>query len=138
MLRWLGYSHEYIRQSKELTLGWGKRKRIAPYSPTLERALSAISEFPGSVREAVAFYADYQSALREMVRVTSGPVVIVIGQRVLRDTIFDNGAITTELMHNIGAPLTEAFYRKLPSKRLPRMRKFGAAINREAILVFRK
>ena len=138
MLRWLGYSHEHIKQSKELTLGWGKRERVAPYSPTLERALNAISEFPGSIREAVAFYADYQSALREMVRVTSGTVVIVIGQRVLRDTIFDNGAITAELMENIGLPLTEVFYRKLPSKRLPRMRKFGAAINREAILVFRK
>ena len=138
MLRWLGYSHEYIRQSKELTLGWGKRERVAPYSPTLEIALSAISEFPGSVREAIAFYADYQTALNEMARVTNGPIVIVIGQRVLRDTIFDNGAITTELMENIGVPLIEAFYRKLPSKRLPRMRKFGAAINREAILVFKK
>ena len=138
MLRWLGHSHEQIRQSKELTLGWGKRRRVAPSSPTLDRALSAIDEFPGSVREAVAFYADYQAALVEMVRITSGPVVIVIGQRVLRDTIFDNGTITTELMENIGVPLVDAFYRKLPSKRLPKMRKFGAAINREAILVYQK
>ena len=138
MLRWIGYSSEQIRKSKDLTLGWGKTERTTPNSPTLERALNAISDFPGSVREAIAFYADYQSALSEMARVASGPVVIVIGQRVLRDTIFDNGAITTELMENIGVSLVDVFYRKLPSKRLPKMRKFGAAINREAILVFQK
>ena len=138
MLRWLGHSSEQIKKSKELTLGWGKRERIAPNSPTLDRALNAISVFPASIKEAVAFYADYQSALSEMARVTRGAIVIVIGQRVLRDTIFDNGAITTELMDNIGLTLTDVFYRKLPSKRLPKMRKFGAAINREAILVFQK
>ena len=138
MLRWLGYSSEHIKKSKDKTLGWGKRIRTAPKSPTLERALNAISEFPSSVNEAISFYADYQSALAEMARVTKGAIVIVIGQRVLRDTIFDNGAITTDLMGNIGVPLVDVFYRKLPSKRLPRMRKFGAAINRETILVFQK
>ena len=138
MLSWLGRSTEQIKASKDLTLGWGKEERTAPRSPTLEGALNAIAEFPNSIREAIAFYADYQSALAEMVRVTSGPVIIVIGQRVLRDTIFDNGAITTELMGNIGVSLKDVFYRALPSKRLPRMRKFGAAINREAILVFQK
>ena len=97
-----------------------------------------MSEFPSSIQEAIAFYADYQDGLEEMVRVTKGLIVIVIGQRVLRDTILDNGAITTELMQNIGVPLIDIFYRKLPSKRLPKMRKFGAAINRETILVFQK
>ena len=138
MLAWLGYSPQTLQQSKALTLGWGKHERTAPASPTLNLALSAITGFPESVREAVAFYADYQTALTEMARVTSGFIVIVVGQRVLRDTIFDNGKITTELMQQIGVPLVESFFRKLPTKRLPKMRKFGAAINRESILVFRK
>ena len=138
MLRWLGHSREQILRSKELSLGWGKRERVAPSSPTLDRALAAMSEFPSSIQEAIAFYADYQDGLEEMARVTKGAIVIVIGQRVLRDTILDNGAITTELMQNIGVPLIDMFYRKLPSKRLPKMRRFGAAINRETILVFRK
>ena len=138
MLAWLGYTPQALRQSKALTLGWGKDERTAPVSPTLSRALGAITAFPDSGREAVAFYADYQAALAEMARVTSGAIVIVIGQRVLRDTVFDNGAITTELMQQIGVPLVESFSRKLPTKRLPKMRKFGAAINRESILVFRK
>ena len=138
MLRWLGHSREQILRSKELSLGWGKRERVVPSSQTLDRALSAISDFPSAVQEAIAFYADYQDGLEEMVRVTKGLIVIVIGQRVLRDTILDNSAITAELMQNIGVPLIEMFYRNLPSKRLPKMRKFGAAINRETILVFQK
>ena len=86
----------------------------------------------------MAFYADYQVALGEMARVTQGAIIIVIGQRVLRDTVFDNGAITAELMANLGVSLSEVFYRNLPSKRLPKMRNFGAAISKETILVFRK
>ena len=138
MLAWLGHSPEDIKQSKAQTLGWGNTERTLPCSSTLEAGLTSIREFPKSVNEAIAFYADYQVALAEMVRVTRGPIVIVIGQRVLRDTIFDNGAITVDLMRNIGIPLSEVFYRTLPTKRLPKMRKFGAAINREAILVFQQ
>lgn len=136
MLGWLGHSQTDIKHSKDQTLGWGKASRTCPISTTLESALSAIDEFPSSVNEAVAFYSDYQTALTEMARVAAGPIVIVIGKRVLRDTIFDNGEITIDLMRNIGVPLRERFYRSLPSKRLPKMRTFGAAINSEDILVF--
>lgn len=136
MLGWLGHSQEEIRRSKSQTLGWGNASRTPPVSKTLDTALNAIGEFPNSIREAVAFYADYQTALAEMARVSEGPIVIVIGKRVLRDTIFDNGAITIDLMQNIGVPLEQRFYRSLPSKRLPKMRKFGAAISSEDILVF--
>lgn len=136
MLAWLGHSQEEIRRSKSQTLGWGNASRTSPVSSTLETALNAISDFPKSIGEAVAFYADYQTALAEMARVSEGPVIIVIGKRVLRDTIFDNGEITIDLMQNIGVPLTQRFYRSLPSKRLPKMRKFGAAISSEDILVF--
>ena len=138
MLRWLGQSREQIRCSKEMTLGWGKRERRLPHAPTLHSVLEAIHKFPNSVREATSFYADYQDALAEMARVTRGHMVIVIGQRVLRDTIVDNGAITSELMENLGVSVVDMFYRKLPSKRLPKMRQFGAAIDCETILVFHK
>jgi hypothetical protein len=138
MLAWLGYSNADVKASKSRTLGWGNEYRPVPASPTLEAALEAICEFPDSVKKAVSFYADYQIAIGEMARVTRGPIVIVIGQRVLRDTVFDNGTITMELMRNVGASLTDVFHRSLPSKRLPKMRKFGAGINRETILVFRR
>ena len=138
MLGWLGYPPHELKDSKSLTLGWGNHSRPTPSSPTLDAALNSIAEFPESVRQAIAFYADYQIALGEMARVAKGPVIIVIGKRVLRDTVFDNGAITAELMANLGVSLSEVFYRKLPSKRLPKMRNFGAAINKETILVFRR
>ncbi len=137
MLAWLDYPKDFLKKSKSLTLGWGRHERTAPPSRTLEKALDAISKFPDSTRQAVAFHADYYSALSEMARITRGPIVVVIGQRVLRDTIFDNGAITAELMSGLGVTLSETFYRRLPSKRLPKMRHFGAAINTETILVFR-
>ena len=138
MLGWLGHSPDEIKEYKTLTLGWGNRARVAPTSPTLDAGLNSIANFPESVRQAVAFYADYQVALGEMARVTQGAIIIVIGQRVLRDTVFDNGAITAELMANLGVSLSEVFYRNLPSKRLPKMRNFGAAISKETILVFQK
>ena len=138
MLGWLGYPPHELKDSKSLTLGWGNHSRPAPASPTLDAALNSIAEFPESIRQAIAFYADYQVALGEMARVAQGPIIIVIGKRVLRDTVFDNGAITAELMDNLGVSLSEVFYRKLPSKRLPKMRNFGAAINKETILVFRR
>lgn len=138
MLAWLGYSTAEIRGSKGLTLGWGSHGRDAPKSDTLDQALDRIAGFAGSVREAVAFYADYQVALTEMARVCRGPIVIVVGNRVLRDTIFHNGEITVDFMDNIGLRLTDRFCRRLPSKRLPRMRRFGAAIENEDILVFQQ
>ena len=138
MLAWLGFSTDDVRKSKAKTLGWGNGERNLPSSQTLTDALEGIAGYPESVKVATAFYADYLDALTEMARVTRGSIVIVIGQRVLRDTVFDNGVITSELMGSIGLTQTEVYYRQLPSKRLPRMRKFGAAIDREAILVFRK
>ena len=136
MLAMIGYSAESTKQSKSLSLGWGKQDRSIPESQTLISALDKIKDYPDQVREAIAFYADYQVALAEMARVTQEKIIIVIGRRVLRDTIFDNGAITIDLMENLGVPLIHRYLRNLPTKRLPKMRKFGAAINQEDILVF--
>ena len=138
MLYWLGFTRDSIQNSKSLSLGWGSDHRAQPPSPTLKRSLDQISDNPTAVREAVAFYSDYLKALAEMSRVVRGHIVIVIGNRVLHQHVFDNAAITAELMQSIGIPLSKLHYRRLPTKRLPRMREHGAAIDREAILVFSK
>ncbi len=137
MLYWLGYDREQLRAARDETLGWGKEYRAVPPSLTLDSALARISGNPRSVREAVAFYADYYQALREMVRVTRGRIIIVIGNRVLNKQVLDNAQVTIELMNAIGVPLEKRRQRKLPTKRLPRMREAGAAIDQEGILVFR-
>ncbi|MBI2829662.1 MAG: hypothetical protein HYX81_00720 [Chloroflexi bacterium] len=138
MLFWLGYTSRQIHESKNLSLGWGTRKRVAPHSRTLLDAIDRIKDYPDSVSEAVNFYADYFEALKGMTNAAKHRVMIVIGQRVLRDTVFDNGKITAELMSEIGIPVESVFLRRLPSKRLPKMRNFGAAISRETILIFKK
>lgn len=138
MLLWMGLSRQDILAAKSDTLGWRKDGKTVPPCPTLEQALASIRTFPDSVREAVAFYADYMTALQAMASVARERIIIVIGQRVLRDTIFDNAAITVDLFRDIGVELEERHVRRLPSKRLPRMRQFGAAIQKEDILVFRK
>ena len=127
-----------MRQSKALTLGWGSNERTLPPSQSLADSIEAIADYPDSVKSATAFYADYLTSLKEMARVTRGTIVIVIGQRVLKNTVFDNGTITAELMQDIGLTQTEVGYRQLPTKRLPKMRQFGAAIDKETILVFQK
>jgi hypothetical protein len=41
-------------------------------------------------------------------------------------------------MQDLGIGLEALHIRRLPTKRLPKMREFGAAIDRETILVFKK
>ena len=138
MLYWLGYERDDIRAAKNRSLGWGKQPRAVPPSRTLCDALDRLADNARSVREAIAFYADYYNALQEMARVTRRHIVIVIGNRVLNRQVLDNGQITADLMASIGIPLATCHFRKLPTKRLPQMREAGAAIDRETILVFRK
>jgi 23S rRNA G2445 N2-methylase RlmL len=138
MLRWLGYGRTDIQASKQLSLGWGKAHRTIPPSKSLVEALNVIQENPTAFREAVAYYADYFEALRQLASVAKSRIIIVIGNRVLHKRILNNPQITAELMAAIGVQLETIHFRKLPTKRLPKMREFGAAIDREAILVFHK
>ena len=138
MLYWLGYNRKQIQSSKDASLGWGKRHRTVPPSPALHQAITRMGDQPSSVREAVAFYADYYAALRQMTRVARERVIIVIGNRVLNKQVLHNGQITVDLMDALGVRLEICHYRKLPTKRLPKMREAGAAIDQEYILVFRK
>ena len=137
MLYWLGYSRGDIKSSKDESLGWGKTERSVPPSLTLLQTVTRLSENEVSAREAVAFYSDYYDTLRQIARVTRGRAVIVVGNRVLNKQVVDNAQITIELMAASGMELETLHLRQLPSKRLPKMREAGAAIDRESILVFR-
>ena len=137
MLYWLGYTQQELQATKDQSLGWGKAERRIPPSRTLTESMSDLLENPKAAREAVAFYGDYYDALRQIVRVTKDHVVIVIGNRVLNQRVLDNAQITIDLMDAIGMRLETRHTRQLPTKRLPKMREAGAAIDEEAILVFR-
>jgi site-specific DNA-methyltransferase (cytosine-N4-specific) len=138
MLFWLKISKEQLLSFKEETLGWvGKRGNWdCPDSPKLKSLIESVSHNKRTKVEALAFYCDYFRALKNMTRVTSDKIVIVIGQRVLLNNVFDNARITTEFMISLGARLDASYNRKLPSKRLPKMREYGAAIDTESILIY--
>lgn len=139
MLYLLGWTREDLMRSKSMTLGWlnhNHREFEMPPSRTLKRLMKSITN-ERTLNEAVAFYSDYFRSLKEMKRVTSDRIAIVIGNRVLQNQVFNNGEITTELLQEIDVRLDKKFERNLPSKRLPKMREFGAAINKEDILIYK-
>jgi hypothetical protein len=90
-------------------------------------------------KDAVAFYADYYQALIEMKRVVSNWIIIVIGNRILSRTLFDNANITLELFDTIGGVKFVDYYsRTIRKKRIPNLGGDGGGTNIEHILVFKK
>ncbi len=142
MLYWLGMGDAAMRTMKRDGLGAKDGAKSAPASPSLASALAGMSK-PNLRHEAVCFYADYLDALREIARVTSDRIVIVIGHRILDGVVVDNPAITTELMELLGWRLEAWHQRTIRKKRIHRKMGFGhnaqgGTIDREAILVYVK
>ena len=150
MLYWLGFSEEEISDAKGRFLGESRSSLRPPASDTLNSAVTTIkqnpiSSNPNAIEECIAFYSDYDRSLREMSKVCSGPIIIVIGDRRLSKTFIDNAKITTELMSNRGWRLVDHFHRVIEKKRIPVMQpnggkrdvSGGGLINLEHTLVYR-
>lgn len=141
MLYWLGVSKSLLDSNKKRVLGWHNKEsnKILPTCTTLKR-LSKIIKNQQNKTEFAAFYHDYDLALKEMVRVTSDQIVIVIGNRVLDGHVINNSRITIELLDRYGIKLVNHYTRDLPSKRIPRFGKIsnvnGGCIDREDVLIF--
>lgn len=143
MLYWLGVPKAVYDDNRRQFLGWYDRNNVKPIpdTPTLNELHDSFDN-EVSRAELSAFYHDYNLALREMVRVTSDKIVIVIGNRVLNNRVVNNARITTELFSNHQMRLVNHFIRDLPSKRIPRFGKIsnvnGGCIDREDILVYKQ
>jgi hypothetical protein len=137
MLEWIGYSKEEISQHKKLFLGASKEINKLPVSESLEMSLNNVEQ-RNSVhyKEAVSFYYDYYLGLMEMKRVTRNKIIIVIGNRVLSRTQFDNAQITVDFFKSIGVPLKHHYERELRKKRIANLGGDGGGIAKEHILVF--
>jgi site-specific DNA-methyltransferase (cytosine-N4-specific) len=140
MLYWLGHGDEAIEQIKLGSLGARGNQGQTPNSQTFSSVLNEM-QTPNRIREAIAFYSDYNHALVEIIRVTSEKIIIVIGHRVLDGVLIDNPQITTELMANLGWQLETVYKRTIRKKRLNRKMGFGnnaqgATIDSECILVY--
>jgi len=143
MMYWLGLPKTELEKYRMNVLGWHNKETIkekhAPESKTLSKLLKNFDN-QKSIDEAISFYHDYNQGLKEMSRVTSDKIVIVIGNRTLNKQVINNAAITTELFSNIGVKLSEYHKRDLPSKRIPRFgdvkKVEGGQIDKEAILIY--
>ncbi|NJN95145.1 MAG: hypothetical protein HC875_14075 [Anaerolineales bacterium] len=140
MLEWLGLSPTVIDQHKRWFLGGNHKNKTLPPSMTLHVAASnVLNRSTKHYQDAVAFYADYYEALKEMKRVVSNWIIIVIGNRVLSRTLFDNANITLELFNSIGGVKFVDYYsRNIRKKRIPNLGTDGGGISVEHILAFRK
>jgi len=136
MLCWLGFDRKELLKLKSRTLGsLGKRTDFQlSQSPSVQEYSI---NMPKEKSKLLTFYSDYFEALKEITRVTSDKVAIVIGNRVLQKLVIDNAKITNELFNSIGCTLESHYVRQLPSKRLPRLTDYGGGgIDREHILVY--
>lgn len=139
MLHFLGYNLESIKEHKDLFHGSIKTNKHPLNSESLNKSLVNVKKnSEDKYIEAVAFYHDYEQGLKEMARVTSKWIIIVIGNRVLSRTEFDNVAITIESFDNMGISLQDHLTRELKKKRIPNLGGDGGGINLEHILVFKK
>ena len=139
MLEWLGYSKEEITRHKKLFLGASKEINQLPKSESLETSLENVHQRNTThYKEAVSFYHDYNLGLQEIKRVVKKNIIIVIGNRVLSRTQFDNAQITVDFFKNIGVKLKHHYTRELRKKRIANMGSDGGGIAKEHILVFEK
>lgn len=139
LLYWLGFSRASVIEARKRTLGSENLDIVAP-SDTLEKASKTIQKV-GADTNWLNFYREYYLGLQQMIRVSRENIIIVIGNRILKQTVVKNGKITAELMRHLGWRLKQHFQRTLPSKRLPKLRReanhgFGGAIDKEDILIF--
>ena len=141
MLYWLDIPKSVVVNNKRRILGWYDKQtsKPLPNSPVVKELYRSIKNSQNK-DELKAFYYDYDLALREMARVTSDKIVIVVGNRVLGGHWVDNAKITVDLLTKHGVRLSKHYIRNLPSKRIPRFGKIsnmnGGCIDREDIMIF--
>jgi site-specific DNA-methyltransferase (cytosine-N4-specific) len=139
MLHFLGYDDNKIKEYKNLFHGSVKEDKKPLDSASLNKSLLNVKKnSEEKYIEAVAFYHDYEDGLKEMARVTNKWIIIVIGNRVLSRTEFDNVSITIEIFDKMGIHLQDHLTRELKKKRIPNLGGDGGGINLEHILVFKK
>jgi site-specific DNA-methyltransferase (cytosine-N4-specific) len=140
LLEWIGMTPEIINSYKRQFLGGDQDDKTLPPSSTLHILAGKMNDKkPGKFRELASFYADYYESLAEMKRVVTDWIIIVIGNRVLGRTNFDNAHITIELFEAVGGvKLIDYYSREITKKRIPNLGSDGGGINTEHILIFKK
>jgi hypothetical protein len=92
------------------------------------------------IRDALPFFFDYLTALKEMHRVLRphSYCCIVIGDRSIRKKRLDMEKVTVELAKNAGFSHKTSFFREIPQKLIPWTTPTGKTISRESIVILGK
>ena len=139
MLAFLGFDGEELKKHRNLFHGMDRVAKNPPKSKSLSLSLSnVLKQDESKYQEAVAFYADYAKTLEEMKRVVKKWIIIVVGNRVLARTAFDNAAITVDVFKNLGVELHDHYTREINKKRIPNLGGDGGGISLEHVLVFKR
>jgi len=145
-LMWLRLDGKAIKESERQTLGAisvanAKELLEALPSPTASTLMKGIFKYDESrIRDALPFFFDYLTALKEMHRVLRphSYCCIVIGDRSIRKKRLDMEKVTVELAKNAGFSHKTSFFREIPQKLIPWTTPTGKTISRESIVILGK
>jgi len=145
-LLWLRLDGKAIKESEKQTLGAvatanAKELLDALPSPTAATLMKDIFKYDEDrIRDALPFFFDYLSALKEMRRVLKrhSYCCIVIGDRSIRKKRLEMEKVTVELANEAGFSHETSFFREIPQKLIPWTTPTGKTISRESIVILTK
>ena len=145
-LMWLRLDGKAIKESERQTLGAisvanAKELLEALPSPTASTLMKGIFKYDESrIRDALPFFFDYLTALKEMHRVLRphSYCCIVIGDRSIRKKRLDMEKVTVELAKDVGFSHKTSFFREIPQKLIPWTTPTGKTISTESIVILGK
>jgi DNA modification methylase len=145
-LMWLRLDGKTIRNSERQTLGATSVMNVKELlemlpSPTASNLLRDILNYDEErVKDALPFFFDYLTALKEMYRVlkSNSRCCIVIGDRSIRKKHLDMEKVTIELAKEAGFVHEVSFFREIPQKLIPWTTPTGKTISRESIIILTK
>jgi DNA modification methylase len=145
-LLWLRLDGRAIKESEKQTLGAvpsaHPRELLDTLpSPTAATLMKDIFKFDEErIRDALPFFFDYLSALKEMHRLVKrgSHCCIVIGDRSIRKKPLDMERVTVELAEEAGFSHETSFFREIPQKLIPWTTPTGKTISRESIVILTK
>lgn len=116
-------NREMMRSVDKQGLGGNGKPMSAlrSYSETLDETICELEAKDGRSADALSFFTDYHQVMETISDVLKPgqPVVLVIANRRMSDTVILTHQITMELLEYLGFELEEVIPRSLPYKKLP-------------------
>lgn len=142
VLYWFGYKPVTIRRVKKGTLGGIEAKFLSTTPSSLaNKILKIVAEKnPARAKDALSFFQDYYTSLREIYRVLKKGrrCCIVVGNRSIARCRVDMKAVSVELARSVGFLHEKTHHRRFPYKAIPFVSGDVKTMTRESIIIFTK